>query len=134
MIGQGNRRSPCPADVDVSELTLRRRSVSSGPKHTQAIRHARSAEPLDRQSDLDVTREGERFEIVASRRHNQPDGIARFDVEQPSAGQPLVHRRVEPLVEYGVVDVPVGVIVTPARSDPGPGTVSVAAPPLRRAQ
>ena len=54
---------------------------------------------------------GERREIVAGGRDDQPDRVSRDDVEQPRLDQPAVHRIVEPAVMDGVVDVPINIIV-----------------------
>ena len=77
-------------------------------------------------------RKGERREVGAARLHHERDRIAASRCRAALLDQPGVHRAVEPLVEDGVVDVPVGVIVGPAgRELPPDLELGPSAPALR---
>ena len=88
------------ADIDVGEMAFRRRLVRALGEDAEPVGHARAAEPLDAEADLDRLGIGERRGVAAAGLDDEADRIASRDVEQPGLDQPAVHRRVEP----GVMD------------------------------
>ena len=93
-------------------------AVRAFGENADAIAHARPAKLARPPARL---RRGsgkvERRRIGAAGLDHQGDRIALRDVEQALLDQPCVHRAVEPLIEDGIVDVAVGVVVGPARRD-----------------
>ena len=96
----------------------------------EPVAHARAAEMLDGESDLDRLRIGERSQVAAAGLDHEADRIAMLDVEQSRPDQPGVHGGVEPLIIDRVVDVAGGVVGGPARADLAPD--ALVRPRLRR--
>ncbi len=89
----------------------------------------------DPDARLDGLRKGEGRCVAAAAFDDEPDDWPGSEIEQPRLHQLRVHGRVEPGVVDDVVDVPIDVVVVPARADgPEPG-IRLARPqrrPLRQ--
>jgi hypothetical protein len=97
----------------MDELALRSRACRVIGEYSNAVPDARASELNHGEPNVDFLGKGERREIGAARLNHERDRIASFNIEHPFIDHPCVHRAVEPLVKYGVVDVTVGIIVCP---------------------
>lgn len=85
---------------------------------------------LDGEAQFDGLGVGEGMAVAAAGLDDEANRVARQDVEQAGLDQPGVHRRVEPGIIDHIVDVPVGVVVRPARGNRPPHAIGV--PALQR--
>ena len=100
--------------ADMREMALRGRIRAVGGKDADPVRHARISNARHEQADIDVLGIGKRGAVRATGFDDQPDRVAALNVEEALLDQPIVHRRIEPLIVDRVVDVPICVIVRPS--------------------
>src|SRR5438128_5646030 len=98
-------------------MPRRSRRLITRREEADLVPHAGVADLRHAQARLDPLGKDERPVEPAGRLHHQADHLARGELEQPPVDQPAVHQRVEVGVVGRVVDVPVDVVVRPARGD-----------------
>jgi hypothetical protein len=104
-------------DEDVHEPALRRGLGIVLAEQPDLVADARAAQVRDPQPGPHEVGERHRRLERAVRLHAQPDHLAGVDVEPALGDQPAVDHGVEVRVVLDVVDVPVDVVVLPARRD-----------------
>jgi hypothetical protein len=112
----------------MDEVTFRSGFLGTYSEHADAISNAAAADAINGQANLDSFRIGKGAGVSAARLDNDKDQVSRRDIKQATLDQPGVHRGVEPLIINRVVDVPVGIIVSPARADFPPDVICSATP------
>src|SRR5512147_2873305 len=133
---RAQRRRQCrgPArisiDIDMHEMALRAGGIGVVGKDSDLIAHARRADTRHAQARVHRLRKRQLAEVPALRFDDQPDDLAALDVEHARSDEVLVDDGVEVRVVHDIVDVPVGVVVHPARRDRM--KVTVLAPAVRR--
>jgi hypothetical protein len=123
MFGKSQWPSGNPIDINMDKETLGRRRRLSPCKNAQFPSDAGRSEPRDTQPSFHRFREGNGTMVSAASFNNKTDGCSIGDIEQALFDQPGIHRRIEPTIINDVVDVPIGIIVHPARRNRADRTV-----------
>ena len=104
-------------NIDVNEEGLGGGFVFALRKGTDFITHRGISDFGDTQANVDNLRESQRGKIPAPGFHDQANLVSVLNVQHACLDQIAVHSRVQQFVIDDIVQMPVGIVIVPARGD-----------------